>query len=46
MNVENGGGKFVEPTVPEGYVFHKIFRNNYLYKLYGLMTLDTFHKVK
>lgn len=25
---------------------HKIFKINYLYKLYGLMTLDTFHKIK
>lgn len=36
----------LNPHTWKGYFFHKIFRNNYLYKLYGLMTLDTFHKIK
>lgn len=30
----------------EKLFFYKIFRNNYLPKLYELMTLDTFYKIK
>lgn len=30
----------------KGYFFYKRFGNNYLYKLYGLMILDIFYKIK